>query len=100
MNAPSTRPPFVARHRWPLLIAVVLLVAVATIGLLVVRPWAGPSTSEAATIWEEITSGITDGQVPKQVALEAFAYDYRVTIPGVVVPVGRDGGDAPTSGSG
>jgi hypothetical protein len=100
MNAPSTRRPFVARHRWPLLIAVVLLVAVATIGLLIVRPWAGPSTSWSATIWAEITSGITDGQVPKQVALEAFAYDYRVTIPGVVVPVGRDGGDAPTSGSG
>ena len=33
-------------------------------------------------------------------ALEAFSYLYRVPIPRVKVPAGRDDGDAPTSGSG
>jgi len=52
------------------------------------------------TVWESITSGIQEGVVPKQAALEAFAYIYKVSIPGVTVPGGRDGGDAPTSGTG
>ena len=38
--------------------------------------------------------------VPKQTALEAFAYDYQVDIPGVTVPKGIEGGDEPVDGSG
>ena len=52
------------------------------------------------TVWQAITAGIKDGTVPKQTALEAFAYVYRVNIPGVTVPRGANGGDAPTSGTG
>jgi hypothetical protein len=100
MSTTSTRPRFTARHRWPALITLALLIAAATIGLLVVRPWAGPSNAEAPTVWAEITDGITADGVPTQVALEAFAYAYKVAIPGVVIPAGRDGGDAPTSGTG
>ncbi len=99
MSTTSARRPFLARRRWLVLIALALLVAVAVIGLLIVRPWSGPSTPEVPTIWEEITDGITADGVPKQVALEAFAYAYQVTIPGVVVPAGRDGDDVPTSGT-
>ena len=59
MSTTSTRPRFTARHRWPALITLALLIAAATIGLLVVRPWAGPSNAEAPTVWAEITDGIT-----------------------------------------
>jgi hypothetical protein len=38
--------------------------------------------------------------VRKDIALEAFAYLYKVQIPGVVVPSGDDGSDRPTSGTG
>ena len=62
-------------------------------------PWA-LATPEPPTVWQQITTGITDPRVPRQVALEAFSYLYRVPIPGVKVPAGRDNGDAPTSGSG
>ena len=58
-----------------------------------------PSKPEP-TVWEGITSGIKDGTVPKDVALEAFAYLYKVDIPGVTVPKGIDASDRPTSGSG
>ena len=64
-------------------------------GLLSSKP-AGPEP----TIWSAITSGIKDGTVPKDVALEAFAYLYKVNIPGVTVPKGIDAADKPTSGSG
>ena len=56
------------------------------------------SASTRPTIWQAITAGITDGTVPKDVALEAFAYLYQVDIPGVTVPKGEDAADKPTSG--
>ena len=59
-----------------------------------------PTSTTSKTVWQNITSGIRDTGVPKDVALQAFAYLYKVTIPGVTVPSGTDGGDAPTSGSG
>jgi hypothetical protein len=58
------------------------------------------SPAPTTTIWQTITAGVTDGRVPKQTALEAFAYLYKVDIPGVSVPKGVDGGDEPTSGTG
>jgi hypothetical protein len=58
------------------------------------------SSSTQPTVWQTITAGITDGTVPKDVALEAFAYLYQVDIPGVTVPNGVDAADRPTSGSG
>ncbi len=58
------------------------------------------SSSPNQTIWQAITAGISDGTVPRQTALEAFAYVYRVDIPGVTVPRGADAGDGPTSGTG
>jgi hypothetical protein len=58
------------------------------------------STAPTHTVWQEITSGITDGTVPKQTALEAFAYLYQVDIPDVTVPAGIEGGDEPSDGSG
>jgi hypothetical protein len=92
--------PFHLRRRWLVLGAVILLAGGAAVGVLIARPWAVAVTSEPPTIWEEITSGIVDGKVPKQVAVEAFSYLFRVPIPGVTVPAGRDDSDAPTSGSG
>jgi hypothetical protein len=60
-----------------------------------------PSSSSATqTVWQNITAGIRDTGVPKDVALEAFAYLYHVDIPGVTVPQGVAGSDRPTSGSG
>jgi hypothetical protein len=59
------------------------------------------STPSGLTIWQKITAGISaDGSVPAQTALEAFAYDFKVSIPGVTVPSGVEGGDAPTDGTG
>jgi hypothetical protein len=52
------------------------------------------------TIWQTIIDGINDSTVPKQTALEAFAYLYNVDIPGVTVPKGIEGGDEPSDGSG
>jgi hypothetical protein len=60
-----------------------------------------PSSSSGLTIWQKITAGISaDGTVPSQTALEAFAYDFKVSIPGVTLPSGVEGGDAPTDGTG
>jgi hypothetical protein len=80
---------------------------VALVGLLAIVGVAGAlvlpqflASKPTQTVWQSITSGISDGAVPKQTALEAFAYLFKVDIPGVTVPQGRDGGDAPTSGSG
>ena len=76
----------------------VALGAVATV-ILVARRATTPSAAEP-TVWQSITAGITDGAVPKNVALEAFAYDYAVSIPGVQLPAGRDDDGAPSDGSG
>ena len=82
-----------------LLLILVVMGAVAFVGqgLLTGTP---SSTAAPKTVWQNITAGITDGTVPKQTALEAFAYLYRVDIPGVTVPKGIEGNDEPTSGSG
>jgi hypothetical protein len=75
-----------------------LLVIVGVVGALVLPQFFTPSPTQ--TTWQAITAGITDSGVPKQTALEAFAYVYKVNIPGVTVPSGFDGGDVPTSGTG
>ena len=75
-----------------------LVVIVAVVGALVLPQFFAPAPT--TTIWQAITSGITDGTVPKQTALEAFAYLYKVDIPDVTVPKGIEGGDEPTDGSG
>ncbi len=85
------------RRRW-LAIGLGLLVIAGILALEVPQFLSSGSSKE--TIWQTITSGITDSNVPKQTALEAFAYLYKVDIPGVVVPSGVDGGYAPTSGTG
>jgi hypothetical protein len=87
------------RRRWlALLIAAVAVVAIAAFEL---PQYLSPSSSSSkTTIWQKITAGIADSIVPKDTALEAFAYLYKVQIPGVVVPSGVDGKDAPTSGTG
>ncbi|MFI5258716.1 MAG: hypothetical protein ACHQ01_03780, partial [Candidatus Limnocylindrales bacterium] len=85
------------RRRWAaLLLGLVAIVGV--VGALVLPPFLFPAPT--TTIWQNITAGITDGSVPGQTALEAFAYLYQVDIPGVTVPTGVEGGDEPTDGSG
>ena len=96
---PRSEPRGRRRFRRRLLVPLLgLLVIVGVVGGLVLAQLFTPSPTQ--TTWQAITSGITDGTVPKQTALEAFAYVYKVNIPGVTVPTGRDGGDAPTSGTG
>ena len=94
--ADQTPPRRRLRRRW--LVIAVALVAVAAIVAVELPQWLSPAPQ--TTIWQKITSGITDGTVPKQTALEAFAYLYTVDIPDVVVPSGVEGGDAPVSGTG
>jgi hypothetical protein len=84
------------RRRW--LAVLLALLAIVAIAAVEVPQFLSPAPTE--TIWQKITSGITDPDVPKQTALEAFAYVYKVDIPDVVVPSGVDGADAPVSGSG
>jgi hypothetical protein len=84
------------RRRW--LAVLVGLLAIGAVVALEVPQWLSPAPSQS--IWQEITAGIQDGTVPKQTALQAFAYVYKVNIPGVTVPQGRDDSDKPTSGSG
>ena len=100
MNALPARRPLVTRRRALFVAIVAALLMAAAVILLIVHPWSASTTAEPPTVWQEITSGIGDGVVPKEVALEAFAYDYKVAIPGVTVPAGREGGDAPVSGTG
>ncbi len=86
------------RGRWVLgaAVVVILLVVVALVALR-----GGPATpSGSATMWSTIMAGATDETVPKDVALEAFAYVYDVDIPGVTLPDAVKGADVPTSGSG
>ena len=82
-----------------LLLILVVIGAVAFVGQELLTGTPG-STAAPKTVWQNITAGISDGTVPKQTALEAFAYLYRVDIPGVTVPKGVEGDDGPTSGSG
>jgi hypothetical protein len=78
--------------------ALILIVILAAGAYLVVPGLLSPAKQE--TVWQKISAGITDGTVPKDTALEAFAYLFKVDIPGVTVPSGVDGSDKPTSGSG
>src|SRR5271157_960107 len=80
------------RRRW--LVALLALLAIVALVAVEVPPWPFPAASgkPSETIWQTITDGITDGPVPKQTALEAFAYLYKVDIPGVTVPKGIEGG--------
>ncbi len=87
-------------RRWLWLVLLLLSVASVVTGLLIAGPWAQAPAAQSKTVWQEISSGITGGQVPKQTALEAFAYLYHVTIPGVQVPAGRNDGQGPSSGTG
>jgi hypothetical protein len=98
---PASTRPVTGRRRFRrrlLLPLVGLLAIVGVVGGLVVTQL--NASKPGGTIWQSITAGITNGTVPKQTALEAFAYVYKVSIPGVTVPQGRDGADVPTSGSG
>jgi hypothetical protein len=99
--APSSTRRWRGRPKRRLLVALLgLLVIAGVVSALVLPQFLASNPSPTKTIWQSITSGISDGAVPKQTALEAFAYLYRVNIPGVTVPKGVDGSDAPTSGSG
>ena len=81
-----------------LLLIVVVVAGAAFVGL---KLLGGSATAEAPqTVWQKITAGIRDTGVPKDTALQAFSYLYRVSIPGVTVPDGVAGSDYPTSGSG
>ena len=102
---PDKRPSTVDR-RWALiaiLFVAALILVVAGVAWFARGSGAQPSPSQATTgptVWQQITSGITADAVPKDVALEAFAYVTGTQIPGVSVPAGVDGGDQPTSASG
>ena len=82
------------------LLAIVALLAVELPQYLSPKPSPTPAHKYASTIWQTITDGITNGTVPTKTALEAFSYVYRVSIPGVTVPGGIEGGDGPISGTG
>jgi hypothetical protein len=84
------------RRRW--LVVLVGLLAVVAVVAVELPQFLSPAQGE--TVWQTITGGITNGVVPKQTALEAFAYVYQVDIPGVTVPQGIEGGDEPSDGSG
>jgi len=74
------------RRRW--LVALVALLAIVALVAVAVPQFLSPAASSKRpeTIWQTITDGVTDGTVPTQTALEAFAYLYKADIPGVTVP--------------
>jgi hypothetical protein len=80
------------------MVLVGIVVALGIAAVLVVPQLLVPA--QTTTVWQAITAGISNGKVPKQTALEAFAYLYQVDIPGVTVPKGIEGGDEPTDGTG
>ncbi len=67
--------------------------------IVILRP-ATSTDPSSPTIWQTVTADITGESVPAKTALEAFAYLFKVQIPGIDVPKAREGGDAPTSGTG
>ena len=92
----SSAPRF-RRRTWQLLgLLAILIVLAGLVGVRVLT--AAPASTQ--TIWQAITAGIKNDTVPKDVALEAFSYQYKVSIPGVTVPGGVDGADVPQDGSG
>jgi len=93
----------VPRRRRLLVAGIIALIAILLAGLLaalVARPWDRAASADQPTVWQAITSGIRDDSVPRDVALQAFAYVTGVDIPGVRVPDGAQGDDAPTSATG
>jgi hypothetical protein len=91
-------PPTRRRVDRRILAALAALVVIVALLALTLPQFLGSSSGE--TVWQKITAGITDGVVPKQTALEAFAYVFKTDIPGVSVPSGVNGSDVPTSSSG
>ena len=88
------------QRRRLLVAAIVGLVAVLLFGLLFVHPWDRAEAATQPTAWQAITDGITGDQVPLDTALQAFAYLTGADIPGVRIPAGAPGDDAPTSATG
>jgi uncharacterized membrane protein len=91
------------RRRFDRRMLVVLLAALVVVILVAAQAfqYVFRSTPSGETVWQKITAGISvDGSVPAKTALEAFAYDFKVNIPGVAIPSGPDGADDPTDGTG
>lgn len=79
-------------------VAVLATIVVATAVVVIAHPQVSRAGS-SITIWQAITDQIDDGAMPTQAALEAFAYEFKIDIPGVEVPSGVDGDDVPQDGS-
>ncbi|MFN8035916.1 MAG: hypothetical protein U0V73_08285 [Acidimicrobiia bacterium] len=100
------RPKRRRRGRW--VVAAIVLVVALVAGAFVWSPWSSSKSAPPTrrpvivkTVWEKITDGIRpDGTVPKDVALQAYAYTHKLKIPGVQIPSGAAGDDYPRSGTG
>jgi hypothetical protein len=90
----------IPQRRQLLAAGIVALIAILLAGLLLARPWDRAKTTAEPTVWQAITAGIRGDSVPLDVALQAFAYLTGVDIPGVRIPGGATGDDAPTSATG
>jgi hypothetical protein len=90
----------IPQRRQLLAAGTVALIVILLAGLLLARPWDRATTAAEPTVWQAITAGIRGDSVPRDVALQAFAYLTGVDIPGVRVPGGPTGDDAPTSATG
>ncbi len=98
----TTQPNFVRRR--PVLVgALVVLLVVVVVGagiVIVANPFASKTpTASQQTTWQAITGKIRDGQPSTDVALQAFAYAYKIDIPGVQIPAGTQGTDVPSEGT-
>ena len=80
-------------------------VTAAIVGLIVVAIavglawWVTRPSPVRPTMWQAITDQIQDGQVSRETALQAFAYQFGVDIPGVKLPDADRATDVPTDGS-
>ncbi len=82
------------------LVALLVIVLAGTVIVIVANPFGKSATATSEqTIWQSITGRIRDSQPSKDVALQAFAYAYKINIPGVQVPAGVDGADVPNEGT-
>ena len=95
------RPTRLNRRLIVVLGALVVLVVVVVGALLISKPRASAPTPKVpqTTIWRAIMDQVK-GPMSKDVALEAFAYAFGATIPGVRLPDGTNGTDGPQSGTG
>jgi hypothetical protein len=57
----------------------VALCAVLVLGLVLVRPWERPGQKAGPTVWQGITAGIGEDEVPLETALQAVAYVFNGT---------------------